>query len=61
MPAMPLHPTLRGSIRYARNKKTVRVGQERGREHFIITPQSDGVRVVHTHCETDVNQTSLER
>jgi hypothetical protein len=46
------HRSLRGSIRYTSNKPE-RLGQERGREHFIFTDQADGVRVVHAHCEID--------
>ena len=42
--------TLRGTIRYTSNKPE-RLGQERGREHFLITEQAEGVRVVHAHCE----------
>ncbi len=51
MTTMP-HHTLRGSIRYTSNKPE-RLGQERGREHFSITRQADGVRVMHAHCEID--------
>jgi hypothetical protein len=46
------HRTLRGSIRYT-SAKPERLGAERGREHFMITRQADGVRVVHAHCEID--------
>ncbi|MBC7624063.1 MAG: hypothetical protein H7232_11800 [Aeromicrobium sp.] len=46
------HRTLRGTIRYTSNKPE-RLGQERGREYFIITDQADGTRVVHAHCEID--------
>lgn len=46
------HRTLRGTIRYT-SAKPERLGQERGREHFMITDQADGVRVVHAHCEID--------
>lgn len=46
------HKTLRGSIRYTSNQPE-RLGQERGREFFIMTDQADGVRVVHAHCEID--------
>ncbi len=46
------HRTLRGSIRYTSNQPD-RLGQERGREFFIMTDQADGVRVVHAHCEID--------
>ena len=44
------HRTVRGAIGYTSNKP-LRQGQERGREYFIITDQTDGVRVVHAHCE----------
>lgn len=46
------HRTIRGTIRYTSNKPE-RLGQERGREYFIMTDQADGVRVVHAHCEID--------
>jgi len=46
------HRTIRGTIRYTSNKPE-RLGQERGREYFIITDQADGVRTVHAHCEID--------
>lgn len=46
------HRTLRGTIRYTSDKPE-RLGQERGREYFIMTDQSDGVRVIHAHCEID--------
>ena len=46
------HQTIRGTIRYTSNKPE-RLGQERGREYFILTKQSDGVQVLHAHCEID--------
>lgn len=46
------HSTLRGAILYTSDKPERR-GKERGREYFSITRQSDGVRVVHSHCEID--------
>ena len=46
------HTTLRGTIRYTSDKPE-RARLERGREHFMWTDQSDGVRVVHAHCEID--------
>lgn len=46
------HKTLRGTIRYT-SAKPERLGQERGREYFMLTDQADGVRVVHAHCEID--------
>ena len=49
------HRTIRGAIRYTSNKPE-RLGQERGREYFSLTQQSDGVRVLHAHCEIDDEQ-----
>jgi hypothetical protein len=49
---VPSHRTLRGHIRYT-SAKPERLGQERGREYFILTDQADGVRTVHAHCEID--------
>ena len=46
------HSTIRGSIRYT-SRKPERLNQERGREHFTLTAQADGVRVLHAHCEID--------
>ncbi len=46
------HSTIRGSIVYT-SAKPERAGQQRGREHFILTTQADGVRVLHAHCEID--------
>ncbi|MEO5831113.1 MAG: hypothetical protein ABIQ36_11165 [Rhodanobacter sp.] len=46
------HKTFRGTIRYT-SAKPERLGQERGREYFMLTDQADGVRVVHAHCEID--------
>ena len=46
------HRTIRGTIRYTSNKPE-RLGQERGREYFIMTDQANGMRVVHAHCEID--------
>lgn len=46
------HRTIRGAIRYTSNKPE-RLGQERGREYFIMTEQADGARVIHAHCEID--------
>ncbi len=43
---------IRGSIRYTSNKPE-RNGAERGREHFTITSQADGVDVLSAHCEID--------
>jgi hypothetical protein len=46
------YKTLRGTISYT-SAQPERLGQERGREYFMITDQADGVRVVHVHCEID--------
>jgi hypothetical protein len=46
------HKTERGTIRYTSNKPE-RLGQERGREYFIVTHQIDDVMVMHTHSEID--------
>lgn len=46
------HKTFRGTIRYT-SAKPERLGQERGREYFMLTDQADGTRVVHAHCEID--------
>lgn len=46
------HRTLRGTIRYT-SKQPERFDQERGREFFTLTWQSDGVMVLHAHCEID--------
>ncbi len=44
--------TIRGHIQYT-STKPERKGQERGRERFTITQQSDGVDVMLAHCEID--------
>ncbi|OFA29876.1 hypothetical protein BAE46_13400 [Glaciecola punicea] len=46
------HRTIRGTILYT-SKKPDRMDQERGREFFTITSQSDGTMVMHAHCEID--------
>lgn len=46
------HKTIRGTIQYT-SKKPERMDQERGREFFSITTQSDGVKVLQAHCEID--------
>lgn len=46
------HRTIRGTIQYT-SKKPERLDQERGREYFTITTQSDGIKVLHAHCEID--------
>lgn len=49
---MPEHKTIRGVIRYT-SKKPDRLDNERGREYFTLTKQSDGLSVLHAHCEID--------
>lgn len=44
--------TIRGKILYT-SKQPERMDQERGREYFTITRQSDGTDVMHAHCEID--------
>lgn len=46
------HKTIRGYIRYT-SKKPERLDQERGREFFTLTRQSDGVLLMDAHCEID--------
>jgi len=46
------HRTIRGTVQYT-SKKPERLDQERGREFFTITKQSDGVKVLQAHCEID--------
>ncbi len=43
---------LRGTIQYT-SAAPERDGAERGREHFLIAQQTDGVDVVQAHCEID--------
>lgn len=43
---------IRGTIRYT-STKPERQGQERGREHFVLTLQPDGIDVMLAHCEID--------
>ena len=52
------HKTIRGKILYT-SKRPDRLGQERGRESFIITVQSDGKRTLRAHCEIDDPPTVL--
>lgn len=52
------HRTIRGRILYTSNKPD-RLGQERGRESFIITIHSDGKRTLRAHCEIDDPPTVL--
>lgn len=46
------HKTIRGYIRYT-SKNPERLDQERGREFFTLTTQSDEVVVMDAHCEID--------
>jgi hypothetical protein len=46
------HRSVRGTIRYTSNKPE-RLGQERGREYFMINTHSDGRRTCIAHCEID--------
>ncbi len=46
------HRTIRGRISYT-SKKPERMGEERGRESFIITVHTDGKRTLRAHCEID--------
>jgi hypothetical protein len=46
------HRSVRGAIRYTSNKPD-RLGQERGRESFMINVHSDGKRSCIAHCEID--------
>lgn len=46
------HKTIRGYIRYT-SKKPDRLDQERGREFFTLTTQSDNKVVMQAHCEID--------
>jgi hypothetical protein len=46
------HRSVRGTIRYTSNKPD-RLGQERGREYFMINVHSDGRRTCIAHCEID--------
>ena len=49
---MRTHRTIRGVLRYT-SKKPDRMNEERGREYFTITAQTDGISVLHAHCEID--------
>lgn len=46
------HKTIRGYIRYT-SKKPERLDEERGREFFTLTTQSNGILVMDAHCEID--------
>lgn len=47
-----LHRTIRGTLLYT-SKKADRMNEERGREFFTLTKQSDGMSVLLAHCEID--------
>lgn len=49
---MRTHSTIRGKIHYT-SKKPGRMDEERGREYFTLTRQTDGMSVLHAHCEID--------
>lgn len=49
---MKKHNTIRGTILYT-STKPERLNQERGREYFTLTQQSDGIDVLLAHCEID--------
>jgi hypothetical protein len=46
------HRSVRGTIRYTSSKPD-RLGQERGREYFMINVHGDGKRTCIAHCEID--------
>ena len=46
------HLNTRGKILYTSNKPE-RLGQERGREYFVISVHADGARTIAAHCEID--------
>ena len=46
------HRIIRGSILYT-SKHPQTLDKERGREHFTLTQQADGVDVLLAHCEID--------
>lgn len=46
------HQTIRGKIQYL-SHKAERMNEERGREYFTLTKQSDGRSILHAHCEID--------
>jgi len=49
---MSRHKTIRGTLLYT-SKQTDRMDAERGREYFTLSTQSDGISVLHAHCEID--------
>lgn len=46
------HRSVRGTIQYISHKPD-RMGQERGREFFMIDTHTDGSRTIIAHCEID--------
>jgi len=46
------HRSVRGTIAYT-SRKPDRLGQERGREYFMINVHADGKRTCIAHCEID--------
>jgi len=49
---MSRHKTIRGTLLYT-SKQADRMDAERGREYFTLSTQSDGISVLHAHCEID--------
>ena len=49
---MSANRIIRGTIKYS-STMPERMGHERGREHFVLTQQADGVDVMLAHCEID--------
>lgn len=47
---MSKHQTIRGTLTYLSHKPE-RMNDVRGREFFTLTKQSDGISVLHAHCE----------
>lgn len=46
------HQIIRGTISYL-SRQAERMNAVRGREHFILTKQADGLSILHAHCEID--------
>lgn len=46
------HKTITGAILYT-SRKPERLGQERGRESFVITRHGDGTETIRAHCEIE--------
>jgi len=47
---MTRHQTIRGTLSYLSHKPE-RMNEVRGREYFTLTKQTDGISVLHAHCE----------